>query len=123
MKNLQTEAMRRPERATDPEVRKVLEIIASSGDRELLRRTLQQAGWETTECMTVCDAQPFLSRFSVIVCDEQLPDGNWKDVLKQLQTLPTKPSLIVTSHLADERLWAEVLNLGGYDLLIEAVST
>jgi DNA-binding NtrC family response regulator len=27
--------------------------------------------------------------------------------------------LIVTDRLADERLWAEVLNLGGYDLLLK----
>ena len=25
--------------------------------------------------------------------------------------------MIVTSRLADDRLWAEVLNLGGYDVL------
>jgi DNA-binding response OmpR family regulator len=27
------------------------------------------------------------------------------------------PPLIVSSCVADDRLWAEVLNLGGYDLL------
>jgi FixJ family two-component response regulator len=27
------------------------------------------------------------------------------------------PSLIVTSRLADDRLWAEALNLGAYDVL------
>jgi len=29
------------------------------------------------------------------------------------------PLLIVASRLADERLWAEVLNLGGYDVLLK----
>jgi DNA-binding response OmpR family regulator len=27
--------------------------------------------------------------------------------------------MVVASRLADERLWAEVLNLGGYDLLVK----
>lgn len=27
--------------------------------------------------------------------------------------------MIVASRLADERLWAEVLNVGGYDLLVK----
>ena len=27
------------------------------------------------------------------------------------------PNLVVTSRLADDRLWAEVLNLGGWDVL------
>ena len=31
--------------------------------------------------------------------------------------MDTPPALIVTSRLADERLWAEVLNLGAFDLL------
>jgi len=30
---------------------------------------------------------------------------------------PDPPLVIVTSHLADERLWAEALNLGAYDVL------
>jgi DNA-binding response OmpR family regulator len=46
-----------------------------------------------------------------------LPPGSWKDVLEQVTILPDPPSLIVTSRLADERLWAEALNLGAYDVL------
>ena len=29
------------------------------------------------------------------------------------------PMFIVTSRLADDALWAEVLNVGGYDLLLK----
>jgi FixJ family two-component response regulator len=46
-----------------------------------------------------------------------LSPGSWKDVLDQVTILPDPPSLIVTSRLADERLWAEALNLGAYDVL------
>ena len=35
----------------------------------------------------------------------------------ELRTLPDPPFLIVASRLADERLWAEALNLGAYDVL------
>jgi DNA-binding response OmpR family regulator len=31
--------------------------------------------------------------------------------------LPDPPPLIVTSRLADERLWVEALNLGAFDVL------
>jgi len=31
--------------------------------------------------------------------------------------VPDPPPLIVTSRLADERLWAEVLNLGAFDVI------
>jgi DNA-binding response OmpR family regulator len=38
-------------------------------------------------------------------------------VLDQVTILPDPPSFIVTSRLADERLWAEALNFGAFDVL------
>jgi DNA-binding response OmpR family regulator len=46
-----------------------------------------------------------------------LMSGTWLDILENIKHLPNTPSLIVTSRLADERLWAEVLNLGAWDVL------
>jgi FixJ family two-component response regulator len=46
-----------------------------------------------------------------------LPDGRWQDILSSVTDADNPPCLIVSSNLADERLWAEVLNEGGYDLL------
>ena len=51
------------------------------------------------------------------VTDTRLPDGSWKDVLNSLEGLWNRPQLIVADRLASEALWAEVLNLGAYDLL------
>ena len=56
-------------------------------------------------------------RVPVVVCESDLQPGTWKEVLEELSTLPDPPFLIVTSRLADERLWAEALNLGAYDVL------
>jgi DNA-binding response OmpR family regulator len=53
----------------------------------------------------------------VVICDQTLADGDWRDLLVALQAEADAPPLIVVSRLADDRLWAEVLNLGGYDLL------
>jgi len=65
-----------------------------------------------------CDALRSVRRFKpwVVVCDQNLADGDWRDLLTDLQEQGNTP-LIVASRLADDRLWAEVLNLGGYDLL------
>ena len=41
----------------------------------------------------------------------------WKDLLQLIQGMPSPPPLIVADRFANERLWGEVLNLGGYDLL------
>jgi DNA-binding NtrC family response regulator len=56
-------------------------------------------------------------QFEVVVCERDLPQGSWKDVLEQVTILPDPPPLIVTSRLADERLWAEALHLGAFDVL------
>jgi FixJ family two-component response regulator len=52
-----------------------------------------------------------------VVCERNLAHGDWKDVLEVTASRPDRPPLIVTSRLADEYLWAEVLNLGGFDVL------
>jgi len=38
-------------------------------------------------------------------------------MLDAIHRLRDQPELIVTSRLADDRLWAEALNLGAYDVL------
>lgn len=53
----------------------------------------------------------------VVLCERSLPDGVWTDLLSNPEGLEEQPVLIVTSRHADESLWAEVLNLGGYDVL------
>jgi len=55
--------------------------------------------------------------FELVVCESDLIPGSWKDVLEETVILPDPPPLIVTSRLADERLWAEALNLGAFDVL------
>ena len=59
------------------------------------------------------------SRISVVICETLLPDGSWKDLLASMAREEASSVLVVTSKVADEWLWAEVLNLGGYDVLAQ----
>jgi two-component system response regulator HydG len=60
------------------------------------------------------------SRFAAIITEAHLPDGRgWKELLEEIQQMPAPPPLVVADRLADEVMWAEVLNLGGYDLLMK----
>ena len=54
---------------------------------------------------------------SVVLCEQNLQGETWIDVPEDIKHLRRPPSLIVTSKLADERLWAEALNLGAWDVL------
>jgi DNA-binding response OmpR family regulator len=75
--------------------------------------------WKVSACQTLASARTALRklRVPVVVCESDLQPGTWKEVLEELRTLPDPPFLIVTSRLADERFWAEALNLGAYDVL------
>jgi hypothetical protein len=52
----------------------------------------------------------------VLRCERDHADGNWEDLLNTTASLPAPPNLIVFSGLADESVWAKVLNLGGFDV-------
>jgi DNA-binding response OmpR family regulator len=55
----------------------------------------------------------------VVVCERELLPGTWLDVLQRLHERPSPPLLIVTSRLADDRFWAEALNLGAWDVVVK----
>jgi DNA-binding response OmpR family regulator len=43
----------------------------------------------------------------------------WQELLEQAESPPDPPCLILTFRLGDDRLWAEALNLGAYDVLAQ----
>ena len=53
----------------------------------------------------------------IVICEDELWPGTWREMLDHIMFLDDPPLLIVTSRLADDRLWAETLNLGAYDVL------
>src|SRR5947207_2825113 len=57
--------------------------------------------------------------YDLILADAQLPDGTWQDLLQIVLESATPCEMIVCSRCGDEQLWAEVLQCGAYDLLVE----
>ena len=102
---------------------RIRDVVLSVSPIESDQRALQAilAEWPAPHMMasTIEDALPRLLHTStaLMLCDRDLPDGNWKLLFQQTQALPSPPRCIVFSRLADEYLWAEVLNLGGQDVL------
>jgi DNA-binding NtrC family response regulator len=91
---------------TEPETRPLCEIA-------------QQWGWRLQKAASYREAMArlCLNRTPVIVCNRHLPDGTWEDVLSGTAAQNDRPRLIVVSRHADERLWVEVLDLGGFDVV------
>ncbi|MGE5488591.1 MAG: two-component system response regulator [bacterium] len=97
-------------------------LISHSGDhRATLTRALLHSGRRICEARNYREALAALcrERMSVVICERHLPDGDWKDVLGLIAPLPEAPCLIVTDATAEDGFWAEVLNLGGYDVLMQ----
>jgi len=101
------------------EARATLVAVFGQGeDRLSLEAILSPGEWEVIWTRTCAEAIAAVRRTAaIIVCDERFADGDWKGLWNELGKNPCPPKFIVASRLADERLWAELLNLGGYDLL------
>ena len=99
----------------------ILVVSPHPEDVSCLRHILHHRDWHINLSTTMADAALQLATQtpSVIICERDLSDGNWKNLLQQTQLMAQAPLLLVVSRHADENLWAEVLNLGGYDVLLK----
>lgn len=97
----------------------VLSVSGSEADNRSLGHLFRHTKWTLLQSRSCSEAIGLLKQnpVPVVICDVSLPDGNWKDVLSGAAQLPHPPLFIVTSRLADDRLWAEVMDSGGYDVL------
>jgi CheY-like chemotaxis protein len=98
---------------------RILSISPFPSDHAILRKVVSGYPWRLTARKTAAEAvsELYRTRFIVVFCEFHLADGTWKDILDLATSLGEPPLLVVTSQFADDRVWAEVLNLGGYDVL------
>lgn len=102
----------------------ILSISPVETDHESLREIAIQSNWRvlTADRLPAARALLQIHDIGLVLCDCELQPGSWKDVLEQFVGLPHPPSLIVTSRFADDRLWAEALSLGAWDVLAKPLN-
>ena len=102
----------------------VLLISSHDEDHQHLRDILKHSNWQQHGARTQQEAFEYLHEnvTPVVICESQLPDGAWQDVLSRLGRMSCPPMLVVTSRMADDRLWSEVLNLGAYNVLAKPLN-
>jgi DNA-binding NtrC family response regulator len=78
-----------------------------------------KSDWTVIASATVTSALSVLREIPIpiVICDCEITPGTWGEMLDHIAFLPDPPLFIVSSRLADERLWAEALNLGAWDVL------
>jgi len=98
--------------------RDLVVISARPETSAILGEMLSGSPWKVRPCRSNGEGLRWLSvkGAAVVISEAELADGDWRDVLESIQLLPR---LIVTARHADEQLWAEVLNLGGHDVLAQ----
>jgi DNA-binding NtrC family response regulator len=97
----------------------VLSVSPSQSDHRFLEASAGACHCQLVQAVGLIDALAVLNRceVNVVVYDHDSPSGNWREMLQYLQESSNPAALIITSRLADERLWAEALNLGAWDVL------
>ena len=105
-------------------------ILVVSGSENELGNCLQEVfrhalfryfNWSMRQLQTCQQALAFLRQnpLPLVISWCEMPDGNWKDLLRQLRLLPKPPLLAVSYQPTGRCFWSEVISLGGYDVLVK----
>lgn len=94
-------------------------LAGNRGAFSTLDHTARACNWELRQTPTVEGAHSLLAAWpcSILLAEERLPDGDWRDLLHRVHRSARGPRLIVLSDRCEPALFAEVVHLGGDDVL------
>ena len=97
----------------------VLAVSSSHEALASLSAIFSHSRWRLFQARSCAEAISFLEAHPVpvVISEQNLSDATWRDLLAYVVLLPNPSHLIVASRCADDRLWAEALNLGAHDVL------
>ena len=99
-------------------------LVLSAQRRALLLPLLEGEDAEIEWAMGFQDAVRKLSAspsYDLLLVDAELPDGSWRNLLLFVQNSGMVSEMIIVTRVEDHRLWAEVIQCGAYDLIVEPV--
>ncbi len=102
------------------------QIVLLSANPEVritFRRIFDDSGWSIRESKAIVRLADAIDSawMGVLLTDYTLPDGNWRTAMAVAKKVAFACETVVTSRIADERMWAEVLNLGAFDLIPQPI--
>lgn len=120
-----TETPNRPRAATPDEETPLMEalgnamvVTSDAESRFTLMRIVSSCGLDPLAAETLNETRSMLARHpvAVVVCDEQLSDGSFRDVVREAARLPRKVPVIVSSRSVDWKHYLSILSAGAFDL-------
>lgn len=98
----------------------LLVVSESEQPHIYVRNLLRKLNWSVDSAFSHAHAAALIgeNEFAVVLCDCELENGVWRELLESVHSRPRPPRFLVFCRFADVALWAEVLNLGAWDLLM-----
>lgn len=87
--------------------------------RRVLLRILEDLRVNTLVSATLAEAEEVLSRqrVALVFCDDRLPDGSYRDLLRSLRSWKQSPHAVVTTRTGEWKEYLEALGLGVFDMI------
>ena len=101
------------------EGRKALMLATDIGASQCIGEALDRCGFEPVLLSTVAELRSWIrkSDISVLVCEEVLRDGNYKEVLRLSRGVGGHIPVVVFSRLGGWDHYLEAIRLGAFDCL------
>ncbi|MBI3895194.1 MAG: response regulator [Acidobacteria bacterium] len=97
-------------------------VVSTVERRQRLLPVLERNELEISVASSLEEARQKLSGstpYDLLLVDAEQSDGSWMDLLQFVENEGKSCEVIVFARCGDERLWAEVLQSGAHDLLVE----
>jgi len=105
-----------------PPIKALTTLLVSPSERDqtALIRLFAQSNWNLYSSFTTDEALVVLRRevVPVVICDRDLALDSWRSFVQQANALCPAPRMILASREVGQPLWADVLQVGAYDLLM-----
>jgi len=98
---------------------RILILSGEAEHRHKLSGVMPSCGWVPIHCETISAAMGLLMRYQieVIVCDEVLPDGDFRELMKELKRSACEALVVVMSRSYDWGDYLGAMIAGAYDYL------
>ena len=103
---------------------RVLALVATDRQSEI-QHQLAPIGVKLTFISRASDLSHLVrdrTLYHVALLPAALPDTDWWAVWGEISLLNPRPAILVYVHTASFQLWSEVLEAGGYDIILEPFS-
>jgi DNA-binding response OmpR family regulator len=99
---------------------RILVLSMSLEDRFVLERLGKQHDWELQFTSSPGEGLKLASQshFDLILCDRDQYGYPWREVMDRLAACSPRSCILLVSPVSDDHLWRDVLQRGGYDVLI-----